>query len=1258
MKCISAFIAKLSHEKCRYQRRGFTLMVTISLLVLLTLVAIGLLSLSSVTIRSSGRGEAQAIARSNARLALMIALGELQRQMGPDMRISSEAAIFDQNPQTPVIEGVVQPRWLASYNAWGNWLNASYTPPGGSNITSIRNTYTPKRSNMFRRWMLSTPPGQESNHSLVDTISGWNNNNSVVMVGSGTLGASATTNPENVTRAYLLDVAGKGNTAWWIGAENHKARIDLAREQQTLTVAEREAGQGNTAEVGVGALPGFTNLDNDVALGPKLVTRETLAPAQIALPLVQQHFFDLTAHSRGVISSVRNGQLKRDLSLLFEADANRVPSPFRFNVGSDVREPSIRPMSADLLANQPQLPNRHFQSWTNMRHFYRMYRNRELPVPGGTEGTGSLNWAGQKPYTDVVSTTNLGGSGWDGSDRYWRVPLLAKITFIYSLVTEPAATPGRFRIYHVFSPVFTYWNPYNTELRVPDGKITMASSAYRVWPNTGELYLGGTMTRNKNDLGAFGAFGYSQGINSMSVLRSGTGGDIIFKPGEFRVFSYRSNITTGSQATSGNEAPLFPGFDPQGIAGEKKDYGAYSPRGAQDGTFGPQDNPGVVIRFSHGLWGGNINRGNTAGSLCWQDWWDRPKYPNGMPMTYANDWFNKAQSLTPMTPEGVANIARWVFSDSRPVPVAFCQLVIKGFSECNYESISWDRDWRSRNWMQSPPFYFGSGMYMSEDETIAHTQRLDCPYFTFFGPTSMAEMPKVVGHIGQNSMLGSGSNPFEKITSASTIELPTAPISSLAGFSTMRINPGWTNPNSIGVDSTGTQVISSAGYGGSGWTSTGRESLHCAETKRVAYQSGVTGPGIGNSFMHPMLTRTQVYRYFNNSVSQDVPDRSGENWMITNPNDSKSYNDFWDHVLLLNDALWDDYYVSSLANQTRPSASGAANLSTNINRLMSGQDLANTRYKYYNNGTPVSTASAELSAQDGYLKAAKYMMVDGMFNVNSTSVSAWYALFAGIRERQLVYRDANGGLRPIEVPSGKRIAISRFNTEVTDREMDGPELGVIMPDGSKGWSGVRFLDDRQLLKLAEECVIQVKRRGPFLNFSEFINRRLSNDELGLMGALQSAIDYDDRNPESNSINFRYKNGRDFMMTRNNLGNTNFATPEAAEGSRFAGIPGYVIQSDILKPIANTMSVRDDTFRIRAYGDSRDANNVVTARAWCEVVVQRLPEYVDPRNAPEVAARNININGAFSDNSALQPINRAFGRKFKIESFRWLTANDI
>ena len=79
-------------------RRGFVLITTIAILVILSLVAIGLLSLSSLTVRSGSAELAQLEARANSRLALMLALGELQTQLGPDQRISAEAGILDESP--------------------------------------------------------------------------------------------------------------------------------------------------------------------------------------------------------------------------------------------------------------------------------------------------------------------------------------------------------------------------------------------------------------------------------------------------------------------------------------------------------------------------------------------------------------------------------------------------------------------------------------------------------------------------------------------------------------------------------------------------------------------------------------------------------------------------------------------------------------------------------------------------------------------------------------------------------------------------------------------------------------------------------------------------------------------------------------------------------------------------------------------------------------------------------------------------------
>jgi hypothetical protein len=237
---------------------------------------------------------------------------------------------------------------------------------------------------------------------------------------------------------------------------------------------------------------------------------------------------------------------------------------------------------------------------------------------------------------------------------------------------------------------------------------------------------------------------------------------------------------------------------------------------------------------------------------------------------------------------------------------------------------------------------------------------------------------------------------------------------------------------------------------------------------------------------------------------------------------------------------------------------------------------------------------------------------------------------------------ATGSIRETDVPTG-RIVVSRFALPCSADE--GGDAG-----DPAAWGGARYLTDGQIDRLASECVRQVKLRGPFLNMADFINRRLTNDETGVCGALQAAIDWDEFNhhapgSDGESINARFKRRSD-MITLDQLTSWRLNFPKAGTGSRWTGIPGYVTQADLLRRLGNNIAVRDDTFTIRAYGEALDSKGAVTARAWCEAVVVRGKEYLDPMDDVEVTA------------AKLGHINKLFGRRLEVVSFRWLHHDEI
>jgi len=128
------------------QSKGFALVVTLSLMILLTIIAVGLLSLSAVSLRTGSRDQARMEAQANARLALVIAIGELQKQIGPDERITANGEIIP-IAGTPV----KNPHWMGVWNSWKAGDGTSFhRSVEGESLMGMAPTYMPGRSDYFR----------------------------------------------------------------------------------------------------------------------------------------------------------------------------------------------------------------------------------------------------------------------------------------------------------------------------------------------------------------------------------------------------------------------------------------------------------------------------------------------------------------------------------------------------------------------------------------------------------------------------------------------------------------------------------------------------------------------------------------------------------------------------------------------------------------------------------------------------------------------------------------------------------------------------------------------------------------------------------------------------------------------------------------------------------------------------------------------------------------------------------------------------
>ncbi|MEI6655286.1 MAG: hypothetical protein WCP45_10990, partial [Verrucomicrobiota bacterium] len=367
-----------------------------------------------------------------------------------------------------------------------------------------------------------------------------------------------------------------------------------------------------------------------------------------------------------------------------------------------------------------------------------------------------------------------------------------------------------------------------------------------------------------------------------------------------------------------------------------------------------------------------------------------------------------------------------------------------------------------------------------------------------------------------------------------------------------------------------------------------------------------------------------------------------------------------DDAYLLNHLLFDDWFVSSIAPDLSEFTSSIKRSAQTVyeDHLKLVTPLPNRFYlpvrgadspSANSAATAVLSAAKDVSGMYSYQTVASKLEVQGMFNINSVSVEAWKAILGQSRNLAVPYLSATGTTTAGNTSSTTYPRTSIAGDEATD---SGSQSSNPLFPQAVEFAGHRALTESQVAALAEEIVKEIRKRGPFLSLSEFVNRRLSSDkDLAVGSVIQRALDNLAELGSSPKNPFSEIQKTAFHITSPPAGKTDYKFPEAALGWSAFGVPGWVRQADILTPIAPIISARDDTFTIRAYGDSRDRNapDKIVARAWCEVVVKRQAEYVDPVDPVAITPMSAKMTSA---------ANKRFGRHYEIVSFRWLSGKEI
>ncbi len=1141
-----------SHNDQRFpllDRQGFAIIVCLVVMSLLILLATALLMLSRSSARVSAAKDPQDIARANARMALNLALSELQLELGDDRRATAPGSQW---------ESASHPRLVAVYDSRSMEEELSNRLPS--------DYY--KRGSKFRKWLVSHPdPSALGNENFIttanfpDPVTLWERRNDPAdtLIGSKIL-------VEN------------GAYAWVIEDESFKARFDpapVSRLPQDL--AGETMAFATPGSLGHQIIDEFSNADLDDPNLQKLISSRVREVLPNDSGDLEEWFSHFSIHSEGLLTDPKLGGLKRDLNLLLEMPEDQLPAEFQQNVGLQTRWMGNRNFNDQTLSGYVQDSMSEASSGSAadldtlpITLLHRYYSHYKL----GTLQNGLVNNDGsrsrlvnRKPALTLHQASNgsINDQVWRGYGHSMRLaPVIARIR---DVVWATAVDNGdsTYTLQFISFPVVTLWNPYNIETTFGFGWIQ-----YKAHPTDALVDFQGRE--------------YRVGVGGSSRMRfGGMAGqpEVTLAAGESKVFFPDFDSSSYSSINLVNRWP-------SNLSQIRRFASANAPvrgPGAARVTLGLEpENSTTRYHESHRNDGWLSNSYGSYQTHKFHNW------------TYdlSQIWEHIDGGDDALT-SSLRDLAR------RPRPIGIVDLGLKSADDEEQPGLLWEFDFPHR---MNPHLLYPAGnapsqsLGSSDVKGLLHASTQLYRYIPLRGDTDLsAYLSTDEDSLGVHDYMGFSRTPSTGSSYLTICEMPLVPLTSLPQLQHLPLlDNKWTHDEPFPISPT--------------WTF-----------------------AIGNSKAHPWLSTSELSDSRNVVLAHHTrKEFAGRHPMI-------------DRQSVANSALFDSFFFSSITPQIAPwfrsfgNARGVREVITEasekesplpnpsyvIDSRLSGDELYQQHFG--SRGVPLDEA---------FEKIAAHLKVHGGFNVNSTSEKAWKFILASTFKKAVVTNPSN----PQEAVGSSEsdgFPVSRYSVP------NGPSIDREGDPYVNAYNGYRELNEDQLTELARAIVLEVKQRGPFRSLAEFVNRRrvgAQDDPRVLVGAVGAALEQD-----SVSINDVYRDAGDRQSR--DLPLTDFITPEAVRGSRASGLPGFVNQADILTPIAPILTTRGDTFKIRAYGEARDSSGNVVARAYCEAVVQRTIDFVDPVDQASTPVADLN-----------SPANARLGRRFEIRSFRWLKEDEI